>query len=711
MSSQEGVSDDYPYTNNLNIDPRLQGLQALLMPFGAFVSSQRGMMFASHSAQAMIPKGREMNKIFTGFEAQFGEYTNTTTKREQNIRIVANIPKYVPNVGMFPIKENPMNTVVFVGETDGMLDYFNITKYSKGADGHGYENIQENTHLLRPNQYVDKDVVFTHSPAVIDRNTYALGVNANVAYLSDQTTVEDAFCISQSFADKLTTTAIRTLNVSVRQNQIPLNLYGSKEEYKFMPDIGEVVNETGILCGFRTPSDTTFIADVHEQALSTPYPMHDTLFYAPPGATVIDVDFAMNRSRVQNRQHSKHMITQVLKYPIVDYYRRIVEVYVEYSRKGYKISPKMSTLVTKAISHLLAEGISVPGLPRSSPVLTRKNEPVEFIDITITYKFENKVTNGFKLTGGDGAKGVVCKIKPDEDMPVDDYGFRADIIINPPGVFNRLNPGQLYEQYLNRCSEFIRRRITAHVGDNRYDLAYGLFMEYINDINPNYAELINRTCATTDRQCDMMDQVIKEGIYLNVPMSLNTISPDLVRYLRDKYEIPLSPVEFNLRDEDGNVIRRVRTVDNVCIGSKYIYILCKIPHVISPGVGYINQFKTAIKLSSFAKQQYPISLTTVRWGEDEVRNQLMFTNDPEVVARIMCLYGNSALGVNTMVETLLTADKPTQVKNIDISTEHLVETNTVIGVAKHMLSVVGVDLSREPTEVVDRAAVILQGHI
>ena len=38
-----------------------------------------------------------------------------------------------------------------------------------------------------------------------------------------------------------------------------------------------------------------------------------------------------------------------------------------------------------------------------------------------------------------GNKGVVSTIWKDEDMPVDDFGIRAEIIMNSSAVFNRIS--------------------------------------------------------------------------------------------------------------------------------------------------------------------------------------------------------------------------------------------------------------------------------
>ena len=49
-------------------------------------------------------------------------------------------------------------------------------------------------------------------------------------------------------------------------------------------------------------------------------------------------------------------------------------------------------------------------------------------------------------------KGVITLIEDDDKMPVNEYGERAEVLLNPLGVINRLNPAQLQEVYINFMS-------------------------------------------------------------------------------------------------------------------------------------------------------------------------------------------------------------------------------------------------------------------
>ena len=59
-----------------------------------------------------------------------------------------------------------------------------------------------------------------------------------------------------------------------------------------------------------------------------------------------------------------------------------------------------------------------------------------------------KISEGDKLAGRHGNKGVISKILPEEDMPFLEDGTPVDIILSPLGVPSRMNLGQVLETHL-----------------------------------------------------------------------------------------------------------------------------------------------------------------------------------------------------------------------------------------------------------------------
>ncbi|MDP9295410.1 MAG: DNA-directed RNA polymerase subunit beta, partial [Actinomycetota bacterium] len=61
---------------------------------------------------------------------------------------------------------------------------------------------------------------------------------------------------------------------------------------------------------------------------------------------------------------------------------------------------------------------------------------------------KRKISDGDKLAGRHGNKGVISTILPEEDMPFLSDGTPVDIILNPLGVPSRMNLGQVLEGHL-----------------------------------------------------------------------------------------------------------------------------------------------------------------------------------------------------------------------------------------------------------------------
>ena len=61
---------------------------------------------------------------------------------------------------------------------------------------------------------------------------------------------------------------------------------------------------------------------------------------------------------------------------------------------------------------------------------------------------KRKITEGDKLAGRHGNKGVIAKIMPAEDMPFLEDGTPVDVVLNPLGVPGRMNIGQILETHL-----------------------------------------------------------------------------------------------------------------------------------------------------------------------------------------------------------------------------------------------------------------------
>jgi len=78
---------------------------------------------------------------------------------------------------------------------------------------------------------------------------------------------------------------------------------------------------------------------------------------------------------------------------------------------------------------------------------------------------QRKVTEGDKMAGRHGNKGVISQVVPIEDMPFLEDGTPVEIILNPLGVPGRMNIGQILETHLGWAAQRLGFRVMTPVFD------------------------------------------------------------------------------------------------------------------------------------------------------------------------------------------------------------------------------------------------------
>ncbi len=85
--------------------------------------------------------------------------------------------------------------------------------------------------------------------------------------------------------------------------------------------------------------------------------------------------------------------------------------------------------------------------------------------VRVSVAQRRKLTEGDKMAGRHGNKGVISKIVPVEDMPFLENGTSVDIILNPLGVPGRMNIGQILETHLGWAADRLGFRAITPVFD------------------------------------------------------------------------------------------------------------------------------------------------------------------------------------------------------------------------------------------------------
>jgi DNA-directed RNA polymerase subunit beta len=87
----------------------------------------------------------------------------------------------------------------------------------------------------------------------------------------------------------------------------------------------------------------------------------------------------------------------------------------------------------------------------------------ELVRVGVAQK--RKVSEGDKMAGRHGNKGVISRIVPKEDMPFLEDGTPVDIILNPLGVPSRMNIGQVLETHLGWPAQMLGYKVATPVFD------------------------------------------------------------------------------------------------------------------------------------------------------------------------------------------------------------------------------------------------------
>jgi DNA-directed RNA polymerase subunit beta len=110
---------------------------------------------------------------------------------------------------------------------------------------------------------------------------------------------------------------------------------------------------------------------------------------------------------------------------------------------------------------------------------------------------KRKITEGDKMAGRHGNKGVIARILPEKDMPYLEDGTPVEIVLNPLGVPSRMNLGQVLETYLGLISKELGFRIEVPIFESapEVEIRAGLSLQrLINTGRLSLYDPLSREC-------------------------------------------------------------------------------------------------------------------------------------------------------------------------------------------------------------------------
>lgn len=602
-------------------------------------SAPRAVMDFNHVSQHLPLLTPDECILKTGIEYEFGKYINDV-RTEHECVVKAVVPKYKE----YGVNEPPVYTVFIEYEEDGKLviDYVDVETFKSSHTFFGYQlkltdefmNVGYNTPLA-------KDTVLAAANSYGDEGDYRYGLNANVAFMSHPSVSEDGFVVSESFCKRAKFTSIVKRVINITKDTIPINLYGTKDIFKFLPNIGEKVRPDGLLCATRTRNDWFSVSDMNTNNLCEPDVTFDNLVYVNKDSVVIDVNII--RGNYNKPEFSSKMTEQLDHYAemLINYYRNVVgkseQIMAEKkamygSSDAVRMSPKLTRFIADSM-------IKINMATYGKNKLSYRKLPIDQYRIEITTMSVITPNVGFKMTDIHAAKGVICRVLPDHMMPRDERGNVVEVITDSMSTISRMNLGRAYQAFLGATSRDERQRFIDHFSakhgpDFLYkitgeDLAYirSYLLDLYKMINPDMEEFI--TIIDEEELFAHFKRIVEHNLSIYYPTDNDYNIVDVIDNI-DKSEHKPHLGKLTYIDELGN---RVTTNEEIRVGQLYFMFLEKVAMNYS-GVSSskVNNFGFPVKGTNLDKFKYPHSLTpTKTLGETEERILASFA-PPEVLA-------------------------------------------------------------------------------
>jgi DNA-directed RNA polymerase beta subunit len=603
-----------------NIDHALGS--GLLIPLGTKVNSSRAALVFQQTGQSKNLEHPHIARVSTGYEKVFGDRSTSYHKSDREYEVVEKIQKFGnDSVYALVLKEIGKN-------------YYDIVLRNE------VESFAESSGVMMNNIVIDSkkigdsvksDEILFKSRSYDESMNYRLGINARTIYMTDPAIVEDGFKSSDTLAEKLRATEVETFKIPKNTNDIFLNLYGTSEEYKTFPDIGEKVKNK-VLCGRRRIDYNNAQYMLKSKNLRKEM-FGDTLYYTQ--GTVIDIDI-----------YSNIPIDEVPT-------DKVNQQTLKYMKMGAKYWHELRKILGRIVDNPDNDYSDQVGITyaRAKDVLsinkhTKWDDDGSIFDnmiIFITVVNSKKAVIGTKLVGRHGNKGVISEIIPEKYMPRSEDGVYAEIIFSALSVIGRLNPSQLYELELN----WIVDEILA--GDVSNKKKFETLMDFLSICNPNQEKLVKdlyESLGKSEKE-EFIDQVTKDFVTFQPP----SMSISFKNYAKLVDKIEPKKKSFTVMDEKGTVFNIQR---KLIMSDSYIYRLKHEPitkfSVRSKGTINPRTF-LPIKSHAYSRGTALFNNQAIRIGNMEM-DILNLCNDPAAINYFTRLYCTSVTGRREFAQLL-----------------------------------------------------------
>jgi len=615
--------------------------RTLMQPFKPANSGSRALMYSIHTEQHMVLNNAEVPIIQTGYETEFGRKSNSYVENDKNLKILFKINK-------FDFTNKHYYLIVQDVDT-GMYDVIERVSYNYNTESYGFWWNNERLDNLKVGDILhNKDVIKT-SIGFDEYTNKMNGVNLLTLYLSCAQNMEDSVIISETAAKKLETVLVKNNSISINDNDILLDLYGSNGIYKTFPNIGEEVKD-GVFCAIRRIENDNILFTMSQSNL------RDTMLSdrnITMDGIVADINvFTNNPEALTGSRYNEQLLFYYNQY--MNFCRQVNDIVgplamTESHMLSYELKKLYGTcrdailgkgyFDSKQFNHVIMEVTTVQALPMCA---------------------------GDKMSDRYGGKGVVSQILPDEMMPMLDNGKRVEVVKNQSTCINRENIGQLNEQSLS----FIGMRILDYFKLEVLSATEKCYMwyDFVNMVDPAQANFFKENVNFDDEfeAKVFIDSLFEDdGIILSIQPFTTTINIDTLSDIYRKFSwIKQYKVKVPMVDSNGNV-RMVQTRRPMSAGKIYHYRLKQYAEekfsVTSLSATNLKNLNTRSKANKMYEAKF--TKTPIMFGFMEAGDMMHL--GVQYVVMLLMLYSSSPLG-RRLTEQLLTGDP----YNIDIRLDH-----------------------------------------
>jgi len=296
---------------------------------------------------------------------------------------------------------------IIIKNNQGSLDSYKLTKFGRSNQG----TCINQKPIVKKGQRVEKGDVLADGPST-DLGELALGRNVLVAFMTwEGYNYEDAILISEKLVkeDYYTSIHIEEYECDARDTKL-----GPEEITRDIPNVGEDVlknlDERGIIrVGAEVRPGDILVGKV-----------------TPKGETELTAEERLLRAIFGEK--AREVRDTSLRVPHGEA-GKIVDVKVFSRENGDELAPGVNRIVRCYIAQ------------------------------------KRKISEGDKMAGRHGNKGVISRILPEEDMPFMPDGTPIEIVLNPLGVPSRMNIGQVLETHLGMAAKALGLYMATPVFD------------------------------------------------------------------------------------------------------------------------------------------------------------------------------------------------------------------------------------------------------